>query len=561
MRRCLLGLLVAGLVLGGLGICPAAPRAQAETLKPVAVVSLAEYDELMGDVKFVGKISDRPELGTALEGMLSLMTGGRGLEGLDKSKPVGVIIQAEGEKLHACGFLPVTSLKKLLEVVEPLVGQITEAGDGVFEVKTDDGKTLYVKEKGPGWAIVCDNKKALAAAPADPMTVVGKLNKKYDVAVRIFAQNIPEKFRQKAIEELKEGAERELHQRPGEDDLEYALRKKLTKQMVHWAVAAVNELDQISLGWALDHEAETVYLDVSATVLPDTPSAKTLAAWGKAKTKFAGFQVPGAAVTYNWLSVLPAGDVAVFAEAIDTIKPKAMAEIDRKAKNDAEARLQKELLGGLLDVAQKTIASGRSDSAVSVMLAPKAVTLVAAGYVADGPTIDKTIKRLAEVARAEHPDFVNQVVKLDADKCQEVNLHTVSIPIPADQPDREKLVKLIGETLEVVVGVGRQSVYVSAGRDAMKTLKEAIKRSSDEAKPGVPVKLSVALGPIARFVAEVGEVAGQRENAAKAVAALEKMSGADHINLQISPIQRGVRLRLELEPDVVKLIGLAGQED
>lgn len=556
MRKPLLWVLAAGVLLAGLGICPV----QAEPLKPVAVVSVAGYDEFMSDLGFLGRISDRPELASGVQGLLSLVTGGKGLEGLDKTKPVGAVVQTDGEKFLGYGFLPVTDLKKLLAVLEPMAGRITDAGGGVSEIQTKQGKAVFVKEKSPGWAMVCDNRQGLDSAPADPLAVIGKLNEKYDLAIRVYVHNIPEKFRQKAIAEMRKGAERDLNKRPGENDAEFAIRKRLTEQFLHSAATAIQELEQISLGWSLDHKAEKVLLDLSATVLPGTDSARWLADMGKLKSRFGGFLVPGAAVTGNWLSQVPTSDVAVLAEAIDVLRPKAMAEIERKAKSPEEAKVQKELATGLLDVIRKTVATGRADAGVSLLLGPEAVTVVAGGYVADGPTLEKTLKQLAEAARQQHPDFVNQVVKLNAGECRGVNLHTVSVPIPADAPDRQKAVKLIGETLDVVIGVGQEGVYVAAGRDAMKALRGAIERSADGAAALSPMRLSIAVGPIARFAAIAAHSPAEREKAAKAVAALEKMSGADHVNLEIRPIERGVQCRVEIEPDVVKLVGLASQE-
>jgi hypothetical protein len=557
MRRPLLWVLGLGLVLAGLGMRPA----QAAPLKPVAVVTISGYDELMGDLEFVGEISGRPELATGLKGMISLTTGGKGLEGLDKSKPLGAVVQTDGEKFHGYTFVPVTDLKKLLEVLEPMAGKITDVGDGVVEVQTNQGRTFYVKEKRPGWAIICDSKEALARAPADPLAAIGDLNKKYDLAARVYVHNIPEKFRQAAITRVKEGAERQSERRPGESDAEYAVRKKLSDQSVEAAITAINELEQVSLGWSLNHKVGDVHLDLSATVLPGSDAARTLADMAQAKSNLAGFLVPGAAVVGNWLSQVPTQDVAALAEAIQAVRPRIMEGIEKKAQSPEAAKEQKELAGNVLDVVQKTVASGRTDAAMSLVLGPEAVTLVAGAYVADGPTLEKTFEALAEMARAQHPDAVNRMLKMNAGQCRGVNLHTVSIPIPPNARNREETVKLVGQTLEVVVGVGKESVCVAAGRDAMKALRQAIERSAEGAENVTPAKLSLAADPIAKFIAAVGRPARQREAAAKVVAALEKMpSGKDHVNLEVNSIERGVQLRLEIEPDVVKLLGLMAKE-
>ena len=87
------------------------------------------------------------------------------------------------------------------------------------------------------------------------------------------------------------------------------------------------------------------------------------------------------------------------------------------------------------------------------------------------------------------------------------------------------MVELIGETLEVVVGIGKDSLYVAAGRDAMNKLKQAIESSAAEATTPVPpmqFSLSGAL-PLAKFFAAVGKEA-ERPKAAIGGRATRKRS-------------------------------------
>ena len=68
----------------------------AET-KPIAALAVASYNDLVSDVNFVGGLVERPQLGAALEGLLAMVTQGKGLAGVDKTRPWGVIVQASGE--------------------------------------------------------------------------------------------------------------------------------------------------------------------------------------------------------------------------------------------------------------------------------------------------------------------------------------------------------------------------------------------------------------------------------------------------------------------------------
>ena len=70
----------------GRGIAPAGPGLTHET-KPIAAVAVKSYDELVSNIKFVGGLADKPELGSEFEGLIAMGTQGKGLAGIDKSRP------------------------------------------------------------------------------------------------------------------------------------------------------------------------------------------------------------------------------------------------------------------------------------------------------------------------------------------------------------------------------------------------------------------------------------------------------------------------------------------
>ena len=188
------------------------------------------------------------------------------------------------------------------------------------------------------------------------------------------------------------------------------------------------------------------------------------------------------------------------------------------------------------------------------MLDPKSATLLAGGYVADGAKLDAVAKQVADIVRNVNPVAGNWVV-LDVEQYHQVALHTVSIPIGYDVKHHNTVVELIGETLEVVVGIGKDSLYVAAGRDAMNKLKQAIESSAAEAStPVPPMQFSLSALPLAKFIAAVGKEA-ERPKAALVAEQLEKQTCPDHLNLTTSPIPGGLKCRLEVEQGILRLIG------
>lgn len=549
MTKTLLSLLAGGLLLGAM----AAPADAPKDFKPVAVVSISSYDELLGDVELLGKISDNPHLGKGLEAVLKLLTKNQGLAGLDKSRPLGAVVQTDGRKFTGYAFLPVTDLKRLLWAMENFVGKTEDAGQGVLKIK-GKRKTFYLKQNDAGWAFVCERRELLERTPDNPLDLLGGIGEKYDVAVRLYAGNVPKQHRQKFIAKMHKDAQRDLRQRPGEPEHEYAVRKKLSEQLFRLLIGAVQDLEEVTVGWSLDHRTGRTFAEVSLTAREGTETARQVAHLRETKSNFGGFLLPDAAVTGNWTGRLPKGKIAMLTTVIEALRTQALKDIDQKDQPEKKAEGARKFVGELADLLQQTVDGGRVDGGMAVVLKPQSVTVLVGGYVADGAKLDKLARVLAQAARADNP-AVGKWVKLDAGRHGDVRLHTVSVPIPPDAKDRDKVVGLIGEKLEVVVGIGTQSVYMAAGRDAMRTLKQVIEKSAAEAGKTVPpVRLSLSLGKLAGFIAASGEQK-DRPKAALIAAELAKSEGGDRVKLLATPIARGVKYRLEVEEGILKLLG------
>ena len=168
--------------------------------------------------------------------------------------------------------------------------------------------------------------------------------------------------------------------------------------------------------------------------------------------------------------------------------------------------------------------------------------------------LNKMLHTFVKAVVADHPE-VEQFVKLDAEKSDAVTFHTISVPLPQDTDDNKNFVKLVGEKLDIVIGVGKQYVCLAAGRDAMETLKKAIDASGNP-KAVPPLEISLAAKPVASTVATVGKP-HERPVAAMIEADLKKAGGKDHVTLSARPIPNGVQVRLEVEQGLLRLAGRA----
>jgi hypothetical protein len=553
MRRTLLSTLVVALLLGGRSVCPAQVTPSAG-LKPLVTVSFAGYDRLRTDLEFIGKLSNNPQLAQGLEGMLKMATQGQGLAGLDTKRPWGAVIQTDGQQRFSIyGFIPVTDLKQLLGVVRnvPVVKVTENPADGVYEIQTP-GPTLFLQQKG-GWAFITNSRPDLATMPADPQKLLQGLNEKYDLAVRASIKNVPPIYRQMFTAQLQAGAEIGMQPLPGESDEDFALRQGLAKRAIQQLNTMVNELDEVLLGWAIDSQAGTSYLDFQVTALPGSKTAAQFARGATATTNFAGFDLPGAAVTGSFAGKLTDEDVAEAKNAIANVRVTAQRELKNQGLSPDELKLASQLLSDLLAVVENKTA----DAGMVLLLKPGALTLAAGGTIADGAKLEKALKQLAAEMQKRDPNL-SQLLKLDAETYQGVRFHTLAIP--TNEFNDEVATKLFGPTLNVVLGVSDTSVYLSAGRDALSTLKQVIDQS--KAQPGKqipPARISLAATPIAKFVAEVAQEDEAKQVAAKVAAMLEQSAGKDHLVLTSKPVPNGTMVRLEAQEGLLKVVGLAGQ--
>jgi hypothetical protein len=505
---------------------------------------LSSYDRINGDLEVIGKAIGNPALPKSLEGFINATTQQKGLVGLDKTRPWGAAFVGTSQDYPAYFFLPVTDLKGLLDALQALTnGPVKPGADGVYELALP-ARTLFAKQKGK-WVFVAFSPEGLKTTPDDPLPLLADLPKKYSVGAKLIAGNIPPALRAMVLDRLKLGAAAVKAQ--GDEGLSLdkgwgSISAALSK--------AIDDLDEVALGLAVDATAQKSYLELTVLAKDGTKLAKQFADNADLKTNYAAFHLPGAAVALSWVKKTDADTIADSLARLKTLRERLPAQLEKQGVPEL-----KQAVDELLDVAEDTVKSGRSDGAVSVVLDAKAASLVGAISIVGGDKLDKALHDLAAVAKTKDPE-VAKSIKLDADKKAAVRFHVVSVPIPADSENRDKIVQAVGDTLDVAIGVAGETLYVAAGRDALATLKKTIDKSvADGPKPAVPFSFSLAMGAVARFVAEVGDA--QSRPAGMMFSAL--LAQKDQVNVVTTVIPRGIQARLELEDGVLKAVVTIGQ--
>ncbi|MHB0957942.1 MAG: hypothetical protein ACYC6N_09865 [Pirellulaceae bacterium] len=524
-------------------LVPSRPVLAADAAKPIAVLSFASADHLMGDLVYLTQVAGRSDLGALVQ-----LTGTSFVEGLDRTKPLGVLITIEEDEPKGIGFLAVPDLDKTLQALRDKFSfEVDDLGAGIKKLAL--GKGVYFKQQ-EGWVYVSDHPRHLTNLPADPVAMLGGLEKQYSVALRLYIQNIPQNLRDLGLFQLHAQIDSDTRSAKLEDpEIDGPFLELLQKGLKGSVNVLVNESDQITLGWAVDSQQDQTYFDFQATALPGSSLARQLSELSGNPSTLTGFIMGEAAATLQGTVRISAEHTRHIQALVDYLRKKALKGIDRDPQAPAA---MKEIVNGVLDVLDRTVREGKTEIGASVVLAPKSFQFVAALRVADGRALADAFQKLFDLAR-QQPDVPE--VKFYADKHRDVDFHTLTVPVSERDADTRQV---LGEELDVVIGTGPQCLYFALGEAGDELLKQAIDKSVEAGEQTVlPAQLSVAVKPLTAFLSSLDATAEKPRKMAEIIAAAR---GGDEISLTATPVEHGIGFRLQIEAGVLEMLGKSAPE-
>lgn len=565
MKRTLLSTLAVALLLG----TASRATAQDDEMKPILVVSIANYDTLIADVNAVGEASGTPDLGQALEAVLQLVTQGQGLVSLDKTRPWGALVQSDGvSTIQMLGFLPVTDLEKFLEVLSG-IAQPEELDDGIWRLDLSAmplpmATDLFFKQHGD-WTYVSMGSEFLIDLPDDPRPLLSGLDEKYDFAGRVNFANIPEIFRQLLSEQLKIAVEQRFENMPlpGLDQLpevevsdEMELALQASEAQIEQLIDMLNETEHITFGVKLDPSTLKTMVDLEIQAIPDTETAIEMGTLVGQTSRFSGFYDPEAAVSAHASMVLSTEDIENVVGSVNTLREEAMSQLDgMELLSDEYIRSTlKGFVNDLFDLMEASARTGRIDTGLS-LLGEGPYTLIHGGNVADGKDVTKLIDKFVDTLETEvgFYGFERNVAKVE-----DVTFHRVIAPIPGGA-EADAFAEFFGDQLILVLGVGETSAYVGLGETALDSLKDAVAKSAENAEEKVPpMQMTARLGTVFEAVDLLATLGGASDDPNLAMIQDADAGEEDRVNVIMKPIENGVSFNLVGEAGLLKLIGTMG---
>ncbi|MAR13150.1 MAG: hypothetical protein CL681_24675 [Blastopirellula sp.] len=502
--------------------------------KPVGIISISSVDELLGDVEHLGQLMQQPQLTNAR------FIAGLYTDGIDTSKPSGAVVTMKDDVPVVTAFVPIKNFDTIITRLEDQFGEGENAGNGVTKFFVQ--QEVYIKEQG-GYAVASTDKDSLRLVPKDPGKLIKGMDK-YDIAARLLVKNIPDDYKDQAIEQLELGFEM------GIQDLDDDLAEQARENSIEQITDLINDTDEITFGFAIDREKKHSSLDFQLTALSGSKLAKQMDALYNAKTNFAGLLDKAAAIRFNLASQ---ADDETSEQAVDAVKLlREQAEVglgDLDTGDDAINDAIEEAVESILDIAEDTAKSGKSDAGGYISFADEKLAIVFGTYLSDGNKVAKTLKDLAKDLRNETAALN---LKFDVEKHKGVTLHTLSIPI--DDPGAPEF---LGDRLKIALGTGAKSVFASIGEDCVDNLKDAIDKYSKKSTDAEPLVLEASVGKIMEFAAAVDA----NPILQALIDQLGELGDNDTVRIKMSPAERGMKYSIEIQDGVLEMIGSMVPQD
>jgi hypothetical protein len=510
--------------------------AKKEKEAPVVVLRVRSLDGVLDDARYLAALLGQEEPVKQFEAMIKKRSGKKGLEGFDTKKPIGLYGTPgpNGIDSTAVLMLPVKDTKAVLGMLENLGVKTEKDDDGLYTVSHEklDVPVFFRIEHHYAYVTFrdkdnLDKSKLLTPAEVLPPGHTGLIS----ATMRI--DLLPEEVKEKVISEfnLRLADQRDQHFE-GKGKIQKELGAQAEKELRARVKGLFNDGRELNLKIDLDRKANDLSIELTLDGKPGSKLAGAIADLGKTTSLFAGLMGKDSAASLLLSYTLPQRLRKTLAPAIDD----AINNILDKQNDETRRSLTEKLL----KVLAPSLKAGAIDAAIDLRgpSSKKHYTLVAGIKLKNGKEVERTIKEIVK----DLPEEIRDVIKLDAHKAGDVNIHGVEVDRFLDDAARE----MFGEE-PIYFAVRSNAIYLAAGENSLKAIKEAL-----DAKPGTTrmIHIDLSMAKLARLMAR------DNPDAPKAAEeAFGKEQEGDRISITLEG-GKALKAKLSIKPMVLKFFRL-----
>lgn len=519
---------------------------------PLVIVSVASVERLLKQADLTFETAGRAELSETVNGLLERVGD---LKGLERNKPLGLLVYLQGITPQVVAFAPVDNLDNLLKTIE--IGPVTTKKVGEDRIEIVGPQQTLKGKIQKGYAFLSNSDEALDHDFGDPAKFTAKLSATYDIAASISLKTLPPFTRDLFLGFIRTQTEINLQRRDGEPEGGYRIRKADGLRNLEFIELLLTQGEELTLGWNVSQSERNAAFEFIATATPDSELASNFNELRAVKSYFANL--------IKDTSKYPL--VASLSWKIDKSGQKFMKELFAgieidlgkqlaKAANpkDADAKTTTSgatdaALHDLLDVLRDTAQVGHFDLAAQfVGEAGQPFVLLGGLKVTDGDKLSSAITDIVTRLKG-NADLAEVQVKVTEYKG--VRFHRVQ----GKQSGGPQEEKLYGTKPSVYVGAGGKVFWFAVGGDnALTELRKSIDIVN---KPVADTVTTVPFQFVMNFSRWMelfgGGESGSGGFASRAKSAFNK--GGDTLRIDVKPLENGMRMRVQLDEAFIRLLG------
>lgn len=448
--------------------------ASAAEIKPVVTMSLSSYQDVIASAKKIADLTGNAETFAEFESEFGK------LNGMDISKPWGVVLFTDEEAFIPVVFIPITDLEEFQEQIPHisfLLDNFQEVSDTKYLLETQNGNFfLEMKNK---WLTFYPEDHA-KVVPADPAKLLDGLDKKYTLALNVNCENAPEELINVYLAPL------ELlmaFQNPDAAE-QFANAKKQISRLLQ-------EGKWFTYGLTADKRTGTITAEIEVAVKPGGSFAEGINYLKTGKSNYGGFYKPEEAFTFIGIGKLSEFDIEANTAVFDSQFETWIEEVEYQLEDEEErAELAVETLEGLRDILKASFATGKSDMAASWLTSGEVIFGLA---IAEGDKLNDILKKTVEHLTESEPDAA-EAFKLGYSSDLGYKWSRVTVPLEMlhldDIPE-----ELEDKAIELVLAIRKDSICGALGFNS-KDIEAKLKKAINDSKTPIALPQQVAVASL-----------------------------------------------------------------
>lgn len=442
MKKLLVGMLL-------FFVAAAAPLFAAGAMKPVAFVTIQDYKALTGSVSVIAEKLGYKEMFDTM-----FMLFGQ-TEGIDETRPAGVVVLADHAQILPFGFVPVTDFSNSTFPGSEALKEKYDSSSRTLTIgEGSGGKVLSVLPRGSYSVLVQQGKENLIP-DGDPIDLLEGVRSDCMVCAKVYPTRVP----QAAVETLMTPLMTQIADQPEEAET--------FENQIDTILSCLRQFE--SLGFALKVDAGTgdlVWLfDCNAAdgseladIFPKMKDRQTV--WGDL------FRPDDDVVALLGNSLSTESMVKQSRESIKKTFGELIEKIldDEEEWSEEERQNVSEILENIASFIDKTNAMGKSDGVFSLTTDPQ---LIIAGTIAGGDDLTKAIGLLGKELAAEQgdDDSILKQLKLNAKSYKGYTISTFVLKSGECEGLTELNPDLAGTSPSILLAVKDDTLVLVAGLD------------------------------------------------------------------------------------------------